>query len=195
MADQCPGRPGPAGARHQAPPLQPVPAWRRRLPRGRARAAGPGRAAAAVRGGARQGPLLRLLGAAVLEVLRLMQSQTRSFAGSTQVGALVAQDASLLRHFFRSDPKRVPLWFGHFRCAICAPCRAAAAMQDMGARLAAAAAARLLGKMGLPTARAALPRPCAPAAWRACGGSALAPPRWRGTRWPTAPRCVGRAPA
>lgn len=31
-----------------------------------------------------------------------------------EVGALVAQDASLLRHFFKADPARVPLWFGHF---------------------------------------------------------------------------------
>ena len=36
---------------------------------------------------------------------------------AVQVGALIAQDASLLRHFFKSDPKRVPLWFGHFRWA------------------------------------------------------------------------------
>lgn len=27
----------------------------------------------------------------------------------------MARDAALLRHFFKSDPKRVPLWFGHFR--------------------------------------------------------------------------------
>lgn len=35
-----------------------------------------------------------------------------------QVGALVAEDGSLLRHFFKSDPRRVPLWFGHFRCGV-----------------------------------------------------------------------------
>ncbi|PRW56173.1 hypothetical protein C2E21_5142 [Chlorella sorokiniana] len=35
-------------------------------------------------------------------------------AAPAEVGALVAQDASLLRHFFKSDPKRVQLWFGHF---------------------------------------------------------------------------------
>ncbi|KAI7843991.1 hypothetical protein COHA_002529 [Chlorella ohadii] len=35
-------------------------------------------------------------------------------AAPAEVGALIAQDASLLRHFFKSDPKRVPLWFGHF---------------------------------------------------------------------------------
>lgn len=40
-----------------------------------------------------------------------------AFIRAVQVGALIAQDASLLRHFFKSDPKRVPLWFGHFRWA------------------------------------------------------------------------------
>jgi hypothetical protein len=38
-------------------------------------------------------------------------------AAPGEVGALLAQDAALLRRFFQSDPKRAPLWFGHFRCA------------------------------------------------------------------------------
>lgn len=38
-------------------------------------------------------------------------------AAPGEVGALLARDAALLRRFFQSDPKRVPLWFGHFRCA------------------------------------------------------------------------------
>jgi hypothetical protein len=37
-------------------------------------------------------------------------------AAPAEVGALIAQDASLLRAFFQSSSKHAPLWFGHFRC-------------------------------------------------------------------------------
>ena len=39
-------------------------------------------------------------------------------AAPGEVGAVLAHDASLLRRFFKTDPKRVPLWFGHFRCVV-----------------------------------------------------------------------------
>ncbi|KAL4457615.1 hypothetical protein ABPG75_012480 [Micractinium tetrahymenae] len=48
------------------------------------------------------------------EPLVLGLLQLAAEAAPREVGALVAEDGSLLRHFFKSDPKRVPLWFGHF---------------------------------------------------------------------------------
>ncbi|EFN58578.1 hypothetical protein CHLNCDRAFT_50380 [Chlorella variabilis] len=48
------------------------------------------------------------------QALGLAALQLLFEAAPAEVGALVAQDASLLRRFFKSDPKRGPLWFGHF---------------------------------------------------------------------------------
>lgn len=57
----------------------------------------------------------RALAIAVLGLGRNLVDKIYSGTLPVQVGALIAQDVSLLRHFFKSDPKRVPLWFGHFR--------------------------------------------------------------------------------
>lgn len=59
-------------------------------------------------GAACRGAEHQAIGQAVLQLL--------FEAAPAEVGALIAQDASLLRAFFQSSSKHAPLWFGHFRC-------------------------------------------------------------------------------
>ncbi|KAI3436602.1 hypothetical protein D9Q98_006019 [Chlorella vulgaris] len=57
-------------------------------------------------GAACRGAEHQAIGQAVLQLL--------FEAAPAEVGALIAQDASLLRAFFQSSSKHAPLWFGHF---------------------------------------------------------------------------------
>lgn len=113
-----------------------------------------------------------------------------------QVGALLAEDSSLLRHFFKSDAKRVPLWFGHFRCDACRPALPPLLLGRLGAlaellrlparapqppalpRLCSALPAQLPRSLPCPAWRA---WPTCAAAWRACDASSWVLQRWRST--------------
>lgn len=142
---------------------------------------------------------------AVLGLGRGLVDKLYSGTLPAQVGTLIAQDASLLRHFFKSDPKRVPLWFGHFRW-VAASCQRSLARGCMLMLCGTKELGLMLthGQHGAPAELALHATDCRagmnpllshsplfppPAAWRACGGSSTARPRWRSTPWPTEQRC------